>query len=584
MSVQQWVRASLPGVESLNDSTWRRRHQLLQVVLVVHLPALLVVGWVAGAPLGWVAAGLVPALAALAAGRLVRRRRSAAVAVTAGLAWCSVLLVAAVSGAPESGYHVFALIGFVALYRDRAPLVVLVGLTAVGRGAGLVLLPAAFSAGGSAAGGWLDLALLVGAMLVATAGVLLFGRLAANEQAARGHLERDLARADAEIDRRRFTSDLLVNLARRSQALLQRQLDVIAELERLEQRPATVRGLRVLDHLAKRIRRNAENLRVLAGASTPRVWAQPVALRDVLQAAIVETEQPHRVDIVVDDRLAMVGNSVADLTHLVAELVENADRLSPPDSTIGLRVRPRPADAGGCVLTVEDTGVGMDDEQVRAANAVLAEPGEVDLSTVSARLGLHVVGRLAQRHGISVSLSAAGASGLTAIVLLPESLFVRDWQPGSATTARPGPGAGGRAPAARLDGSALRSMVALGPRVETPGRHAPPEWRQWWDSSRATPPRPAPEQRSDGGADDAAGPAASRRELRRRTPMAELAPQLRDAGPGSTPPTDTAARALARYQAGRGTLTTVPSPTKRDPSGPRAEGAAADDRSLGGPS
>ena len=236
------------------------------------------------------------------------------------------------------------------------------------------------------------------AVLFACVGIVLFWHVTEDVQ-EKSVLARRLA--DAEAGQRQFTSDLLVNLARRNQSMLYRQLEIINQLEESERDPDTLAELFTLDHLATRVRRNAESLLVLSGEQPPRTWSQPVPIRDVLRAAIAETEDLDRVVFVADEQLAVAGHTVTDLTHLIAELTENAVRFSPPDSTVSIRARPNRQQPGGQVLTVEDWGVGMPPAQLAAANALLAKPPEVDLS-VSQRLGFHVVARLAARHRIGV--------------------------------------------------------------------------------------------------------------------------------------------------------------------------------------
>ena len=259
-------------------------------------------------------------------------------------------------------------------------------------------------------------------MLFACVGMVIFWRVTEDEQSEKEALGRQLLTADAEINRRQFTSDMLVNLARRNQSMLYRQLDIINQLEDKERDPDALADLFKLDHLATRVRRNAESLLVLAGEQTPRTWSAPVALRDVVRAAIAETEDLDRVVFAVDDRAAVSGAAVADLTHLLAELTENAVRFSPPETAVTIRARPNRRDEGGQLLTVEDWGVGMPPDDLAEANDMLAQPREVDLA-VSQRLGFHVVARLAARHGITVSLSATPGSGITAVVVLPAALF-----------------------------------------------------------------------------------------------------------------------------------------------------------------
>lgn len=164
---------------------------------------------------------------------------------------------------------------------------------------------------------------------------------------------------------------------------------------------------------------------MLSGEQPPRTWSGPVALRDVPRASIAETEDLERVEFVVDERPAVVGHCVTGLTHLLAELTENAVRFSPPDTVVTIRARPHRADRGGYLLTVEEWGVGMPEGDLAATNALLARPPEVDLS-VSRRLGFHVVARLAARHGIGVSLTATPGAGVTAVVALPSGLFAAD--------------------------------------------------------------------------------------------------------------------------------------------------------------
>ena len=322
--------------------------------------------------------------------------------------------------------------------------------------------------------------------------MVIFWRITEDEQAEKEGLARKLIVADAEVGRRRFTSDMLVNLARRNQSMLYRQLDIINQLEEKEQDPDALAELFRLDHLATRVRRNAENLLVLAGEQPPRTWSAPVPLRDIVRAAIAETEDLDRVVFAVDDGLAVAGHTAADLTHLVAELTENAVRFSPPDTAVTIRTRPdRRGD--GLLLTVEDWGVGMPPEDLAGANELLARPREVDLS-VSQRLGFHVVARLAARHGSTVTLNATPGSGLTAVVALPAKLFAGDSVvPGSAPpvpeTLRPrGAGVG---PARHAAAGPVVPVTAAG----MPG--AEPEAFSWPPPFAA--PEPAAAGRPDGG-------------------------------------------------------------------------------------
>ena len=297
------------------------------------------------------------------------------------------------------------------------------------------------------------------AVLLACVGVMLFWRVTEDEQNQKDELTRKLA--DAEIGRRRFTSDMLVNLARRNQSMLYRQLEIINQLEESERNPDALAELFRLDHLTTRVRRNAENLLVLSGEKPPRVWSQPVPLRDVVRAAIAETEDLDRVAFEIPEGPLVDGASVTDLTHLLAELTENAVRFSPPDMAVTVRGRRDPRGGQGQLLTVEDWGVGMEEADLAAANALLADPPEIDLS-VSKRLGFHVVARLAARHGIRVVLSPTPGSGITASVALPGSLFELGPEPvGALAPAVPAPRPPGRADRRRAPGRPAATAAQL---------------------------------------------------------------------------------------------------------------------------
>ncbi|HJW59853.1 MAG TPA: ATP-binding protein, partial [Actinomycetota bacterium] len=315
----------------------------------------------------------------------------------------------------------FVLIELIALYQDWVPFLWNVVFTVLSHGFGsAVRTDLIFNHPAGQTSPWVWSAIHGVAVLAACCGVVIFWETTEREQRKTLALTKQLA--DAEITRRRFTSELLVNLARRNQSLLYRQLGLINQLEDQEQDPDALADLFRLDHLATRIRRNAESLLVLSGEEPPRTWGRPVPLVDVVRAAIAETEDLDRVVFAVDERLAVSGNAVADLTHLMAELVENAVHFSPPEASVIIRTRPYLQHPGAHVLTVEDWGVGMRAGDMAAANEGLAAPQEVDLS-VSQRLGLHVVARLAQRHGIEASLTPTPGNGVTAAVVLPASLF-----------------------------------------------------------------------------------------------------------------------------------------------------------------
>jgi signal transduction histidine kinase len=228
-------------------------------------------------------------------------------------------------------------------------------------------------------------------------------RLAADEAMLRGNL-----------------NAMFVNLSRRSQSLIERQLSLIDNLEQTEQDADRLSSLFRLDHLATRMRRNSENLLVLAGhEAASRRWSQPVPLVDVLRAAISEIEQYERVVLNVQPGIQVIGQAVNDVVHLVAEIVENATTFSPEDTQV--YVTGQPLTSGGVLLDITDNGVGISEQEMAHANWRLDNPPVVDVA-VSRRMGLFVVGRLAARHGVRVRLRHAQSGGLTALIWLPESV------------------------------------------------------------------------------------------------------------------------------------------------------------------
>lgn len=217
----------------------------------------------------------------------------------------------------------------------------------------------------------------------------------------------DLASGQVQL-RRQNVSRTFVSLGRRNQNLLNRQLEFIDELERSESDPDTLQNLFRLDHLATRMRRNAENLLVLAGEQTPRRWVKPIAIRDVLRAAASEIGDYQRVRIGDIDAVTVSGGLATDLSHLLAELLENAGSFSPPNSPIDVLGQLTPTHYR---LAIIDQGIGLDDDSLAQANQRLANP--VDFSDApSAYLGLFVVGHLARQLNIRVRLARSeGESG-----------------------------------------------------------------------------------------------------------------------------------------------------------------------------
>lgn len=218
---------------------------------------------------------------------------------------------------------------------------------------------------------------------------------------------------------RRNIADSFVNLGRRTQNLIGRQLDFITELERNETDPATLDNLFKLDHLATRARRNAESLVVLAGLVTPRTWGAPIAMSDVVRAALGEVEDYQRVEIRPIGDAMFPGAAAADLVHLLAELLENGLSFSPPGRPVEIHGR---MTKNGYVLAVVDQGIGMTKEELALANERLA--GQESYTVAPSRyLGHYVAGNLAQRIGVEVTLSESPTGGVSAKVVIPAAVL-----------------------------------------------------------------------------------------------------------------------------------------------------------------
>ncbi|MEU3618753.1 nitrate- and nitrite sensing domain-containing protein [Streptomyces sp. NPDC006872] len=248
-----------------------------------------------------------------------------------------------------------------------------------------------------------------------------------NEMGEVGQALNTLQRAAVEAavkqaELRSGVSEVFVNLARRSQVLLHKQLTLLDTMERRTEDTEELADLFRLDHLTTRMRRHAEGLVILSGAAPSRQWRKPVQLMDIVRAAVAEVEDYERIEVRRLPRLAATGPAVADLTHLVAELLENATVFSPPHTAVqvfGDRV------ANGFTLEIHDRGLGMAPEALLEANLRLAETPEFELSDTD-RLGLFVVSRLAQRQNVRVSLQPSPYGGTTAIVFIPDALLTDD--------------------------------------------------------------------------------------------------------------------------------------------------------------
>ncbi|MEO3782967.1 nitrate- and nitrite sensing domain-containing protein [Actinocorallia sp. B10E7] len=218
---------------------------------------------------------------------------------------------------------------------------------------------------------------------------------------------------------RRGIRDILLSLARRSQALVHRQLTLLDQMERREIDTEELEDLFRLDHLATRMRRNAENLIILSGATPARGWRRPVPMVDVVRSAVAEVEDYTRVTVMPIDEVSLVGRAVADIAHLLAELIENAVSFSPPYTYAQISGH---MVASGYALEIEDRGLGMSDENLESINRKIADPPEFNLSS-SVQLGLYVVGKLAERYGVQVTLKRSPYKGTTAVVIIPRELL-----------------------------------------------------------------------------------------------------------------------------------------------------------------
>ena len=323
---------------------------------------------------------------------------------------------------------------------------------------------------------------------------------------------------------------IFVNRARRLQALAHREIVELDEMERQVEDPALLKALFSVDHIATRVRRHAENLAVLGGGPSHRLWSRPVNVYEALRSAVAEVEHYSRVKLVRPIEGRIDGHAAADFIHLTAELIENATVFSAPETEVLIRVaRVR----SGLAVEVEDRGLGMVQEERDRYNQLLAEPAETDLDELLAdgRIGLYVVAALADRHDLVVRLQSNIFGGTQAVVIVGEHLL----------------GEGAPVPAqAESPRRAESSAAASKPAPQSPaGPEAPPTHAEL----QAAPPRtaPAPPVRPEpsapqlptvqlGGPAPAAGPgsrptAGSRPPLPRRNRQTHLAPQLRDASP-----------------------------------------------------
>ncbi|MFD6568800.1 nitrate- and nitrite sensing domain-containing protein [Micromonospora profundi] len=274
--------------------------------------------------------------------------------------------------------------------------------------------------------------------------------------------ETALRTAVEQAELRRNVRDVFLSLARRTQALVHRQLTLLDAMERREHDAEELEDLFRVDHLATRMRRNAENLIVLSGSTPGRAWRRNVPMVDVVRGAVAEVEDYTRVNVLPLGPVSLAGRAVGDIIHLLAELIENGLSFSPPHTTVEVRGQ---LVANGFAIEIEDRGLGMSEEDLAAANHRIVDQSELNLAN-AARLGLYVVSRLTERHGVRVRLKESAYGGTTAVVLIPLELVTENGvTPEDAGT--PPAGTPIALPAAPISGAgdagspALRSPVAL---------------------------------------------------------------------------------------------------------------------------
>lgn len=301
---------------------------------------------------------------------------------------------------------------------------------------------------------------------------------------------------------------VFVHLSQRLQSLVHRQIGLLDALENDVEDPDLLKGLFDVDHLATRMRRHAENLAVLGGAIPRRQWTRPISVTEVLRSSVSETLNYARVQVIAREASGAVkGYVVADVVHLVAELVENATAFSPPETKVVVRTQ---VVAAGLAVEVDDRGLGMDQGEYDRLNALLKDPSDVSVRELleGARIGLFVVARLARRHGIAVRLQPNITGGTQALVVLPTALLaVVDQRP--VNRPAPPPGEPFHTPPGEPIHTAAEVAVASG--------RMPEPWRPPVDASGD------------------AGPAANasgRPQLPRRRPQEHLAASLMSAAHG----------------------------------------------------
>ncbi|WP_019062794.1 sensor histidine kinase [Streptomyces prunicolor] len=321
-------------------------------------------------------------------------------------------------------------------------------------------------------------------------------------------------------DTRRGFQKVILGIARQSQNLVNLQLTKLDQLERRHDDPEVLRGLYELDSTASQLRRYEENLVVISGEQPRRSWTEPVALIDILRSAVGEVAEYQRVEVHTEEEVCLAPPAVADVIHLLAELIDNATVYSPAPSPVGVRAA---MVAKGLVIEVEDRGLGMSEEDYASLNEQLAVAPQFDVVALAddLRLGMFVIARLATRHGIAVTLRSSPYGGTTAIVLIPHEVVVPE-VPETLDRSAPGAlkdtGVAERVVAeegVRADESAVRVATALAGRaVDTPSPAS--------EDRPVIPPARSPE------AESVTAGLGGLTPLPRRVPQTSLASELRE--------------------------------------------------------
>ncbi|MFI2425196.1 nitrate- and nitrite sensing domain-containing protein [Streptomyces sp. NPDC018955] len=308
-------------------------------------------------------------------------------------------------------------------------------------------------------------------------------------------------------DTRRGFQKVILGIARQSQNLVNLQLSKLDALERRHTDPEVLKGLYELDSTASQLRRYEENLVIVSGERPGRTWSEPVALIDIVRSAVGEVAEYQRVEVHTDEEVSLAPPAVADVIHLLAELIDNATVYSPAPSPVGVRAA---MVAKGLALEIEDRGLGMSDDDYASLNAQLAKAPQFDVVALAddLRLGMFVISQLAHRHGISVTLRPSPYGGTTAIVLIPHEIVVRDVPSDGGRRETRAEAAADRAAGRREETATAGAAQAAAPRPATAVRTAP---------APAVPAASVPAPRRDG-----------LTPLPRRVPQTSLAAELRE--------------------------------------------------------